>query len=81
MASGAIRRRPASTGDGKSSSPAATAWLYGFEAKTGKLLWKFDCNPKGADFKAGGRGTRNYIVSAPVVWDNKALRRHRPPSR
>jgi outer membrane protein assembly factor BamB len=53
--------------------PGGDGWLYGFEAKSGELLWKFDCNPKGADFKAGGRGTKNYIVATPVVWDNKVF--------
>ena len=71
--------------DGQWSSPAAAqvngqwhvyfpggdGWLYAFEAKSGKLVWKFDCNPKKADFRPGGRGTRNYFVSAPVIWENK----------
>jgi outer membrane protein assembly factor BamB len=71
--------------DGQWSSPAAArvrgqwhvyfpggdGWIYAFEAKTGKLVWKFDCNPKKAEFKASGRGDRNYIVAIPVVWDNK----------
>jgi outer membrane protein assembly factor BamB len=46
-------------------------WLRGFEAETGKPIWKFDCNPKSATAKAGGRGTRNYLVATPVVYDNK----------
>jgi outer membrane protein assembly factor BamB len=46
-------------------------WLRGYEAKTGKALWKFDCNPKKAVFKPAGRGDRNYIVATPVVYDNK----------
>jgi outer membrane protein assembly factor BamB len=51
--------------------PGGDGWLYSFAAKTGKLMWKFDCNPKKGDFKPGGRGTRNYIVATPVVWENK----------
>jgi outer membrane protein assembly factor BamB len=46
-------------------------WLYSFEPKTGKLLWTFDCNPKDAVWKIGGAGTRNYIISTPVIWDDK----------
>jgi outer membrane protein assembly factor BamB len=71
--------------DGQWSSPAAAevngqwhvyfpggdGWLYAFEAKTGKLVWKFDCNPKKSDFRPGGRGTRSYLVAIPVVWENK----------
>src|SRR5262245_507895 len=26
--------------------PGGDGWLYAFEPTTGKLLWKFDCNPK-----------------------------------
>lgn len=52
--------------------PGGDGWLYGFEPKTGKLLWKFDCNPKDAVWKAGGKGTKNYLM-APVVHDNKVF--------
>ncbi|WP_425615652.1 PQQ-binding-like beta-propeller repeat protein [Anatilimnocola sp. NA78] len=52
------------------------AWLYSFKANKGKdgkpeLLWKFDCNPKDSILELGGRGTRNDIISTPVVYDNK----------
>lgn len=46
--------------------PGGDGWLRGFEPKTGKLLWKFDCNPKDAVYTFNGRGTRNDFV-APVV--------------
>lgn len=46
-------------------------WLRAFEPDTGKLIWKFDCNPKRAQAQAGGRGGRNYLVATPVVYDNK----------
>jgi outer membrane protein assembly factor BamB len=47
-------------------------WLRGYEPKSGELLWKFDCNPKGAGaFKPGGRSNRNYPIAVPVVYDNK----------
>jgi outer membrane protein assembly factor BamB len=46
-------------------------WLRGFEAESGKPIWKFDCNPKSAEFKEGGRGTKSYIVATPVVYENK----------
>jgi outer membrane protein assembly factor BamB len=44
-------------------------WLRAFEAETGKPIWQFDCNPKGA--KAGAKGDRNYLVSTPVVYGDK----------
>jgi outer membrane protein assembly factor BamB len=50
------------------------AWLYSFKADRGKdgkpeLLWKFDANPKDSILELGGRGTRNDIISTPVVYD------------
>ncbi|MFN7961237.1 MAG: PQQ-binding-like beta-propeller repeat protein [Thermoanaerobaculia bacterium] len=46
-------------------------WLYSLDPKTGKLIWKFDCNPKDAKYIIGGSGTRNYIVATPVFANNK----------
>jgi outer membrane protein assembly factor BamB len=51
--------------------PGGDGWLYGFEAATGKLLWKFDLNPKKSTYKPGGRGDRSFPVATPVVWENK----------
>jgi outer membrane protein assembly factor BamB len=42
-------------------------WLYGFNARTGEKLWKFDLNPKDAVWPK----TRNYGVSTPVFSDGK----------
>ena len=47
--------------------PGGDGWLYAFEAKSGDLLWKFDCNPKASVYKPGGRGDRSYLVATPVV--------------
>lgn len=46
-------------------------WLRAFDPATGKKLWKFDCNPKKAVYKLGGKGTRNYIISTPVAHDGR----------
>jgi len=51
-------------------------WMYSFKADKGKegkpeLLWKFDANPKNTVLELGGRGTRNDIISTPVIYDNK----------
>jgi outer membrane protein assembly factor BamB len=51
--------------------PGGDGWMYGFEPPTGKLLWKFDCNPKDSKYVLGGKGTRNDFVSTPVVHDNR----------
>jgi outer membrane protein assembly factor BamB len=58
-------------GQGQVIFGGGDGWLRGFEAQTGKPLWKFDCNPKAAKTGTGSKGTRNYIVSTPVVSDNK----------
>jgi len=53
--------------------PGGDGWLYAFVPETGVLLWKFDCNPKDAVWELGGAGTRNNIISTPVVWENKVF--------
>ncbi|MCB1057887.1 MAG: PQQ-like beta-propeller repeat protein, partial [Acidobacteria bacterium] len=40
-----------------------------FEPKTGKQLWRFDCNPKDSRWELGGSGTRNNIIGMPVIHD------------
>ena len=49
-------------------------WMYGLEARTGKLLWKFDCNPRKAiPYKPGGGGEQCFIIATPVVYNNKCF--------
>ncbi|HEX5272426.1 MAG TPA: PQQ-binding-like beta-propeller repeat protein, partial [Gemmataceae bacterium] len=58
-------------GKGQVIFPGGDGWLYAFEAgKVKKLLWKFDCNPKGSEFRTDSRGTRNYLM-APAVAGNR----------
>ena len=51
--------------------PGGDGWLYAFEPTSGKLLWKFDCNPKSAKYLLGGRGTRSEIIATPVVYEDR----------
>ena len=51
--------------------PGGDGWIYAFEPRTGKLLWKFDCNPKASVYRLGGRGTRSDFLATPVVSENK----------
>jgi len=44
-------------------------WIYGFNARTGEKLWKFDLNPKDAVWPK----TRNYGISTPVFSDGKVF--------
>ena len=51
-------------------------WVYSFHAGLGeggkpKLLWRFDCNPKQAQWKDNGRGDRNEIIATPVVCEGR----------
>jgi len=48
-------------------------WVYAYEPKTGKPIWKFNLNPKGSKWVLGGRGTKNNIIATPVVYDNKVF--------
>jgi len=71
--------------DGQWSSPAAAkiagrwqviygygdGWLRGLDARTGEVLWKFDCNPKGLEFNPNKKDSKNYIVATPVFHDGK----------
>jgi outer membrane protein assembly factor BamB len=51
--------------------PGGDGWVYSFEPKTGKLLWKFDANPKDSVWILGGRGTRNNLIATAVFWEDK----------
>jgi outer membrane protein assembly factor BamB len=56
-------------GKGQVIFPGGDGWLYAFEPKDGKPLWKFDCNPKGTEFRTDSRGTRNYLMAPAVHGD------------
>ncbi|HBE69335.1 MAG TPA: serine/threonine protein kinase [Planctomycetaceae bacterium] len=48
-------------------------YLYSFDPEgadgKGKMLWKFDCNPKESFYEHGPGATRNHIIATPVVYD------------
>ncbi|MFL5243764.1 MAG: PQQ-binding-like beta-propeller repeat protein [Gemmataceae bacterium] len=51
--------------------PGGDGWIYSFEPKTGKLIWKFECNPKNSKYELGGKGTRSDFLGTPVIYENK----------
>ena len=53
--------------------PGGDGWLYAFEPQTGEILWQFDLNPKDSVWELGGRGTRNNVLSTPVIYDGKVF--------
>jgi outer membrane protein assembly factor BamB len=57
-------------GKGQVIFPGGDGWLYSFEPDVGKLLWKFDCNPKGP-LPGERAATKNNIIATPVVADGK----------
>ncbi|PHS03043.1 MAG: serine/threonine protein kinase [Blastopirellula sp.] len=54
--------------------PGGDGWLYSFDPQgtadgKGKLLWKFDCNPKDSIWMLGGRATRNNLIAKPTIYN------------
>jgi outer membrane protein assembly factor BamB len=48
-------------------------WCYAFKPEDGELLWKFDLNPKKSVWVLGGKGTRNAIISTPVIYGDQVF--------
>jgi outer membrane protein assembly factor BamB len=54
--------------------PGGDGWLRAFDPAIGKVLWKFDCNPKAAKYELGGTGDRSDFVNvAPVVANGRVF--------
>jgi outer membrane protein assembly factor BamB len=51
--------------------PGGDGWVRAFDPNNGKLLWKFDCNPKDAEYELAGRGTRSDFIATPVIYKNR----------
>lgn len=49
--------------------PGGDGWLYAFTPE-GKLIWKFDCNPKDAKYVLK-TGERSDFIATPVIYKNK----------
>lgn len=50
--------------------PGGDAFLYGLDLASGKMIWKFNCQPERAA-KADDRAVTSYMVATPVVYDSK----------
>ncbi|MEM7391545.1 MAG: PQQ-binding-like beta-propeller repeat protein [Verrucomicrobiota bacterium] len=50
--------------------PGGDGIIYSLDPADGKLLWKFDGNPKDSVWELGGFGTRNNIISTPVIHND-----------
>ncbi len=51
--------------------PGGDGWLYSLDPKDGKLIWKFNANPKDSIWELGGAGTKNNIISTPVIYKDR----------
>jgi outer membrane protein assembly factor BamB len=51
--------------------PGGDGWIYSFDPDSGKLIWRFDCNPKDAQYQLGSKGNRSDFIATPVIHDNK----------
>jgi outer membrane protein assembly factor BamB len=54
-------------GKGQVLAPLGDGWLYAFDAATGEIIWKFDCNAKATVYPT----TRNELIATPIVWENR----------
>src|SRR5262245_10130315 len=48
-------------------APLGDGWVYAFDARDGKIVWRFDSNPKDAVYPQ----TRNELIATPVIVENK----------
>ena len=46
--------------------PGGDGWLRSFDPATGKVIWRFDCNPKDSTYALGGKG--HATTSSPRRW-------------
>lgn len=58
-------------GEGQVIFPGGDGWLYALHPDSGELIWKFNCNPPGAEWELGGYGTKNNLIATPVILDGK----------
>ena len=58
-------------GRGQAIVPGGNGIIYSLDARTGEVIWQFDCNPGDSEWILGGRGTRNNILATPVVYRDR----------
>ena len=54
--------------------PGGDGWLYAFEPKTGKPIWKFNClSHQAAAEEVSDDDRKNSLLATPVYYDNKVF--------
>jgi outer membrane protein assembly factor BamB len=48
-------------------APEGDGWIRAYDAKTGKIIWRFDSNPKDSVYPQ----TRNELIATPVIYKNR----------
>jgi outer membrane protein assembly factor BamB len=48
-------------------APEGDGWVRSYDAKTGKIIWVFDSNPKDSVYPQ----TRNELIATPVIYKNR----------
>src|SRR5207302_5446655 len=48
-------------------APEGDGWIRSYDAKTGKIIWQFDSNPKDSVYPQ----TRNELIATPVIYKNR----------
>lgn len=48
-------------------APLGDGWIYAYDARDGKIVWKFDANAKETVYPT----TKNELIATPVIVDNK----------
>jgi len=48
-------------------APLGDAWVYAYNAETGKIVWRFDMNPKNAVYPQ----TRNEVIATPCIVQDR----------
>ena len=51
--------------------PGGDGVVYSLDAATGETIWQFDGNSPDSEWILGGRGTRNNILSTPVIYNDR----------
>ena len=60
-------------GQAQVAFPGGDGWLYAFEPKAGKLLWKFNCKAHEKVSDEGKPETSNHLLATPVYSGNRVL--------
>ena len=61
--------------------PGGDGWIRGFDPANGKLIWKFDCNPKDAVLRPGRQGHAQRLRRHAGRLREQAVHRRRPGPR